>query len=750
MAIKVKSLNSTSKESTPSTPENFCLYGEKRSIKDPTYSLTYYSTSIRRFNPTYWRVDGSSTSSFSLTPYLDGFQVIFQCRMTDDLVGIIWDSVDSKDHKFLRYETNYDYSGLVWDFEIELSPSMPVLNDPQYAPTITVEYLDNQGRLGLAYIALWNYADNPSGRKSKIRIDWDTVKGGFTANASFNVRHIKKIFLGGYVSGYSKNSQPFPTTREGYLRVTNSTVTGISANLDLYRVYTPKHNIGMCTSYDDHYDLNPQRLVNNMKALGYSGFMNHYCGMSHYPEMNWDSNLQKFQIPNTKLTGANVVNPATAEWHRAFAKALKKEGMQPVFSVSYEMYSLAANEYWAQRDVNDNLGRTGYEPPSYFFSMCNEEAIEYLHKAFREFAQIMVDGECEVIMQIGEPWHWYNPKTNMPCVYDYATKVAFNQDTGRYAPDLGTIYEANSKTGGDYDLFKDWLRNKLGMACRDIRTMLKSYFPNCQVCPLIFFPTIRTHIPSLVTYINYPEEHYSYPNFDFIMTEAYDWLLEARLDLAHEAVAEIPIDELGYPPEKVAYLSGFVPDSAIAYLYRFDYTKNYRKPIWQRIFGDMDNNKDVGVWKQLIWAYPQVMFDSITIDNQNAPNGFFFGEEYLGLVKDNTAYSPDIFGENLSPPSPPEILKPYNVITYINTNTQDILIEFDVDNDQAGISYEVNILNSTGLFSVWRKHTDVKSVILPAADRTTLGLGTYLKILIVPSEGEASVIVDVDAISTTW
>ncbi|WP_409449050.1 hypothetical protein [Acinetobacter baumannii] len=30
------------------------------------------------------------------------------------------------------------------------------------------------------------------------------------------------------------------------------------------------------------------------------------------------------------------------------------------------------------------------------------------------------------------------------------------------------------------------------------------------------------------TYINYPSQHYSYPNFDYIMTEAYDWLLEAK------------------------------------------------------------------------------------------------------------------------------------------------------------------------------------------------------------------------------
>ncbi|MFH4243124.1 phage capsid protein, partial [Acinetobacter baumannii] len=77
----------------------------------------------------------------------------------------------------------------------------------------------------------------------------------------------------------------------------------------------------------------------------------------------------------------------------------------------------------------------------------------------------------------------------------------------------------------------------LGQTCQDIRTAIKTKYANAQVCPLIFFPSIRSPIQTLATYINYPSEHYSYPHFDYIMTEAYDWLLEAKLDLAHQAVS---------------------------------------------------------------------------------------------------------------------------------------------------------------------------------------------------------------------
>ncbi|HEE6559821.1 TPA: phage capsid protein [Acinetobacter baumannii] len=601
------------------------------------------NTLIDRFSPIYWRIDGPQTMSFAITNYGNGFEASFRSRMTNDLVGISWDSYDTKDHKLLAYETKYSYAGVVWDFDIELSASMPVLNNPSLTPTLTVYYHDN-GVDKIAYIVLFNYANNPSSRTAHIHINWDTVKAGFSATDSFPVTNIQRISFSGFTSHYNgQSATPLSQPEDGYIRITNSVVTGTNAKLNLSRVVVPQHNYGICTSYDDHYDLNPQRLVNNMVALGYQGLVNHYCGMSHYPEMTWKSDIKKWQIPDTLVTGEAVVNACTRKWHEKYAQALHNANMQPIFGVSFEMYSLAANEFWAQRDWNSNLGKTGYQPPSYFFSLSDQNALAYLHKVFIEFADTMVAGGCNVNMQIGEPWWWYNTDTNLPCVYDYPTKLAFNADTGLYAPDLGTIYEAMNKTGTPYDEFKTWLRNKLGQTCQNIRAAIKAKYANAQVCPLIFFPSIRSPIQTLATYINYPSQHYSYPNFDYIMTEAYDWLLEAKLDLAHQAVSQIPTQDLGYPANKVAYLSGFVPDASIAYIYRFDKNKPYRTPIWQRIFGDMKNNVSLGLMKQFIWAYPQVMFDSITIDTTQAPNGFFVENTLYSPISDNTPYPPDIY-----------------------------------------------------------------------------------------------------------
>ncbi|MBP4918342.1 phage capsid protein [Acinetobacter baumannii] len=601
------------------------------------------NTLIDRFSPIYWRIDGPQTMSFAITNYGNGFEASFRSRMTNDLVGISWDSYDTKDHKLLAYETKYSYAGVVWDFDIELSASMPVLNNPSLTPTLTVYYHDN-GVDKIAYIVLFNYANNPSSRTAHIHINWDTVKAGFSATDSFPVTNIQRISFSGFTSHYNgQSATPLSQPEDGYIRITNSVVTGTNAKLNLSRVVVPQHNYGICTSYDDHYDLNPQRLVNNMVALGYQGLVNHYCGMSHYPEMTWKSDINKWQIPDTLVTGEAVVNACTRKWHEKYAQALHNANMQPIFGVSFEMYSLGANEFWAQRDWNSNLGKTGYQPPSYFFSLSDQNALAYLHKVFIEFADTMVAGGCNVNIQIGEPWWWYNTDTNLPCVYDYPTKLAFNADTGLYAPDLGTIYEAMNKTGTPYDEFKTWLRNKLGQTCQNIRAAIKAKYANAQVCPLIFFPSIRSPIQTLATYINYPSQHYSYPNFDYIMTEAYDWLLEAKLDLAHQAVSQIPTQDLGYPANKVAYLSGFVPDASIAYIYGFALNQPYRTPSWRRIFGDMKNNVSLGLMKQFIWAYPQVMFDSITIDTTQAPNGFFVENTLYSPISDNTPYPPDIY-----------------------------------------------------------------------------------------------------------
>lgn len=56
-----------------------------------------------------------------------------------------------------------------------MSESMPVLNNEQLAPTLTIRYLEGDTEK-VAYVALHNYAENPNSRQSHIKIDWNEIK----------------------------------------------------------------------------------------------------------------------------------------------------------------------------------------------------------------------------------------------------------------------------------------------------------------------------------------------------------------------------------------------------------------------------------------------------------------------------------------------------------------------------------------------------------------------------------------------
>jgi hypothetical protein len=597
----------------------------------PIYEVLKETSEIDRFDPIYWTIDGPLSMSFCITNYPNGIESRFVARAKNDLCGITWKSENTLDHELIGYSTNRDYRGLVWTFDIELAPTCPVLNQEELAPVITVEATVN-GQPIVYYIALKNYAgpdtDKPV-RKATITIDWSNVQGGFFPEIPVDASNINAIFFSGVVSGYIENDpSPLPEPVEGYIRLTNFRLSGTGTKLSYKRAFLPPHEFGMSTGYDDQYNLNPERVVRNCQLLGYRGWINHYCGMSHYPNTFWNANAKRYvNAPAGDVPG---VNAAARQWHLEFAKACKRAKYLLIFSVSYEYFSLFALNGesglpdWIQRDWDGNPSVTGYIPPSHFFSLCNKDAMDYLHQIFVEFAEILAEAELPIYMQVGEPWWWYNPKTSLPCVYDYPTKLAFNAATGLYMQDMGTITEAKSLTQTPFPEMYAFLRKTLGESVQDCRAAIKKVYPDAKVCPLIFLPTILDESSGIMNFINYPVEQYKYPNFEFIMTECYDWITSNQLIKSYLAI-ENAIQDFEYPPELIQYLGGFVDmlfnDIAL------------RKKTWQRIIGNLKNNKRYNIQKQHIWAYPQVMRDSITIVDANDLICYYFGDELMVPIR---------------------------------------------------------------------------------------------------------------------
>ncbi|MFH3651476.1 phage capsid protein, partial [Acinetobacter baumannii] len=91
-----------------------------------------------------------------------------------------------------------------------------------------------------------NYANTPSSRSAHIHINWDTVKAGFSATDSFPVTNIQQITFSAFTSSYNPHSSlPLSQAEDGYIRITNSVVTGANAKLNLSRVVVPQHNYGL-------------------------------------------------------------------------------------------------------------------------------------------------------------------------------------------------------------------------------------------------------------------------------------------------------------------------------------------------------------------------------------------------------------------------------------------------------------------------------------------------------------------------
>jgi hypothetical protein len=592
----------TNKSST-SPDGNFMIVGNSNIVLTPLgameqetlESASFTSSSTPRMTPKYFTVDGPRSMSFALTTSGSNLTVNFTARMKNDLCGIIWSSEDTKDHNLLKYGTNRDYRNMVWDFDLEVSSTCPLINDPTKAIGLTIEGRDNLGHAVSYIVPLFRYATTPASRSSHITIDFNTVRAGFFADQPTYVGDVDRMFISAITSSYDGTVTALSLPEQGYIKLSNCSVSGPNAWMTVGIGNVPAHSLGMCTSYDDSYDQSPERIVDNIWGLGYRGWINHYVGMSVFPEKTWNG-VDRLVVVDATST---VVNQPTKTWHTDFATRLNAKGYKLIQAVSYETFSENARYEWTQRDINDNFGQTGYTPPSYLLSHCNTDAMAWLKKAFVEFATVANSVGAPIYIQVGEPWWWTNPGTKLPCVYDFPTRLKFNAETGLFAPDIGTV-DSVQINATPYTEFRAFLKKELGLSVQSMRTAVKTAFPSAKVSTMPFLPTILDG--GVMADINLPSDYYAYPNFDFFQTEAYDWIIDDKMTKLTQAMT-YPIYTLGYPPDLVHYLGGFAPDAD---------TSTERHQVWKRVFKNLHDNEVYNIAKQYIWAYPLVMRDSIT------------------------------------------------------------------------------------------------------------------------------------------
>ncbi|WP_448582470.1 phage distal tail protein, Rcc01695 family [Thermaurantiacus sp.] len=549
---------------------------------------------VKRFAPRLWTVDFPRPMMAALTnpaPRTIRVDLAFLARR--DLAGLIWESEDRWSHRLCAYRTIRDYGGCTLAFDWVAGPGMRPL-DAVHGPTLTIEGRDRNGQPKTWYVRLWNYAEG-SPDNARIRLNFGALNGGFLLPSEADPVYphdIDRLFISLMPVGYADAEGPLAAPVETWVELRNMEVTGANASIPIHDAFLPEHALRIASGFDDSYNQAPERLVEQWLALGYRGTCTHYVGMSHYPALLWDG--ERFVIdPARELNGPSLA------WHRAFAGALKAQGFDLIWSLSYELFDSYAPSAWVQRKANGERGLTGWDPPSALLSPTHGEAMAWLGRVAARLMQIAREAGLSPWFQVGEPWWWVGPD-HQPCFYDATTVAAHVADRGAPPPLISDI--RGSKSPAEI-AFLDWLGERLAASTAALVTAARVAAGEGFRSFLLFFSpqVLDPAAPELVR-ANMPAG-WSWPAFDGLQLEDYDLVVAGDAHRRARGWREVG-SRLGYPASQMHYFAGFVLRAEDA------------AQQWPRILAAASDGARRGVADVFVWAWPQVRRDGLVFHGQ--------------------------------------------------------------------------------------------------------------------------------------
>ena len=542
------------------------------------------SSFVQRFDPRFWTVNFPRPAMASvITTGADSMRIDVELHHEGELVGLIWDSVDTIDHPLLAYETNRDYAHTTLSFRWQSDGIIPL--DQVNGPTLTIEGRDASGAPQSWFVRLWNYATGTP-TNAVIDLPFSRLESGFgLPGVPVHPSDIDRMFISLVAPGYVAGSQEPLTERfNGSVTITNISADGAKAMLETGDVRMPIHGERIATAYDDAYNETPARILRNVIGLGYRGDVIHYVGMSHFMRLSRQaSNLLATQ-------SGELCTPATS-WHRNFFELAGSNDLEVIASISYELFDAYCPDDWKQRTLSGDQALTGWVPPSTLLSPANPDAMAWLSSSASAFVAMMKASQLPVRFQIGEPWWWTTTEGEI-CLYDDFARAAFGGSPAEI-PDMREPLDAAQIAL--LDEAGALLAQSTANLASDIRDAADD---EAEILLLAFTPTILDpQMPELYR-ANLPAG-WARPAFDRLQLEDYDWLTSGADALRRSAYSFVN-DRLGYPVEEQDYLAGFVldPDDAEAY--------------WARIDAGLDEAAARTIARRYVWALPQVNRDGYT------------------------------------------------------------------------------------------------------------------------------------------
>lgn len=619
----------------------------------PESGGTYPTTTESLFKAKYWHSNGNRNADFSLVTSGDQMKLHFTSYYKDDLVGLIWSSGDALSHPARARSYRSNYSGITWTFDVSASGSLPAINEPGKQLTLTIKTTS-----GEYYVPLVNFSDidntyitpepedppldpppDPApvpAYSGRVTLDFDNLNEGIgeePPTIPMSSLTVTELLIAVISEEYDElDSSRLDSPLNGSLTITTVSVTG--GTMSKKNLVIADHGMGVATAYDDQHNISPERIIDEIQALGYRGFLNHYVGMSRYPAKNpYPAGGSTALI--IKKTVGNTINAPAAAWHIDLAQRAYSAGYDIAFGISFEMFSAFADTALCQVEDDDTLGQTGYTPTSYFLSPGNSAAMNYLENVFLDFAAIMNSTSAPIRLQIGEPWWWWNTSNRKPCFYDYPNKLAFNTWSaargdagggGYFAPNFTSVDDVS--TDPAKVAFKEYLQERLGLSTTGLRTAVKTAYPSAEVSLLFFLPTILSPSAGMMQTVNYPISYYQSPNFDTFVWEAYDEHWSGQINKIMGWAQQLK-DDLGYADDKFEYLAGFVPDADLASAFGYEVLDPaYAAELTGRILGVSRRlREEHNTTRQALWAMPQVVQTGLVIH----PDSKFY--ELTGRIK---------------------------------------------------------------------------------------------------------------------
>lgn len=543
---------------------------------------------VKRFDPLHWTIDFPRGAMASIVTGSDGHSLAVEASFLrkNDLVGLIWDSVDGDAHPAHARETSRDYSGCVLSFRWRSTGLIPL--DAVNGPTLTVEGKDAAGVARSWYVRLWNYASG-TGSNAVVTLDFDALDGGFMLPAEaqrVEPRFIERMFFSLVPPDYEPGSGDLlATPAAASLAVEEIACDGPASVLSIRDAMVPEHDLRIATAYDDQYHLPPERVVRTAYRLGFRKLINHYIGMSHFPALG----------PNGLVDAEQSLNLPALAWHRGLARAARALGFEIIWSLSYEILDQFCPEAWKQRSFDGAAAATAYDPPSALVSPANAQAITYLGTVAADLVQLSADEGLAPKIQIGEPWWWVTADHRI-CLYDAAAKTAL----GGSPVDIGDV--RGGKTPQEIALL-DAAGSLLAASTAAICAAAQARQPSTITHLLAYLPSLlRPDAPELKR-ANLPDG-WADPAFDVLQLEDYEWVTGGRSTLRQAAYASVE-NRLSYPPVRQHYLSGFADAGA--------------PQQWHEILGAAADAQERQTSEVFLWALPQIVRDGLTLFGKDKP-----------------------------------------------------------------------------------------------------------------------------------